>query len=62
MTIFMEGHVPSTAGPVHSVLSVVWYFLCAQVYALGFRTRMLGLNPNAAQYAGVNSKKRSLSS
>ena len=57
MTIFMKG-TSLHAGPfIGIILGLVFHFVLKYT-PFGFRTRMLGLNPNAAQYAGVNSKKQ----
>lgn len=57
MTIFMKG-TSLHAGPFIGIaLGLIFHFVLKYT-PFGFRTRMLGYNPNAAQYAGVNSKKQ----
>lgn len=57
MSIFMKG-TSLNAGPFIGIaLGLVFYFVLKYT-PFGFRTRMLGNNPNAAQYAGVNSRKQ----
>jgi len=38
----------------------VLFYLVLQYTPFGFRTRMLGINPNAARYSGVNTKQQIL--
>ncbi len=57
MTIFMRG-TSLHAGPfIGIILGLIFHFILKYT-PFGFRTRMLGYNPNAAQYAGVNSRKQ----
>lgn len=57
MSIFMKG-TSLHAGPfIGIVLGLIFHFVLKYT-PFGFRTRMLGYNPNAAQYAGVDSKKQ----
>lgn len=57
MTIFMRG-TSLHAGPFIGILIGIMFHFILKYTPFGFRTRMLGANPNAAQYAGVNSKKQ----
>lgn len=57
MTIFMKG-TSLHAGPFIGIIIGLLFFFILKYTPFGFRTRMLGYNPNAAQYAGVNSKKQ----
>ncbi len=57
MHIFMKG-TSLHAGPfIGIILCIVFHFILKYT-PFGFRTRMLGSNPHAAQYAGVDSKKQ----
>jgi len=45
-------------GFIIGILACILFFLVIQFTPFGFRTRMLGANPEAARYAGVNVKKQ----
>ncbi len=45
-------------GPFVAILLCVVFHYILNYTSFGFRTKMLGANPNAARYAGINSKKQ----
>ncbi len=45
-------------GFVFGVLACVLFYFIIRFTPFGFRTRMLGVNPNASHYAGVNVKRQ----
>jgi general nucleoside transport system permease protein len=45
-------------GFIFGILACVIFSLIIRFTSFGFRTRMLGVNPNAARYAGVNVKRQ----
>jgi simple sugar transport system permease protein len=47
-------------GFIIGIVACVLFFLAIRFTPFGFRTRMLGANPDAARYAGVNVKRQML--
>lgn len=45
-------------GPFFGIIICLVFAFILKYTSFGFKTRMLGCNPNAAQYAGVNAKKQ----
>ncbi|MEL7610199.1 MAG: ABC transporter permease [Bacillota bacterium] len=47
-------------GIVIAILCIVIYYIFLWHTKTGFQTRVVGLNPNAAKYAGINNNRRTL--
>lgn len=47
-------------GFIFGLLACVLFYLIIRYTTFGFRTRMLGVNPNAGRYAGMNVKRQTL--
>ncbi len=46
------------AGPFIAIVLCVLFYFILNYTSFGFRTKMLGANPNAARYAGLDAKKQ----
>jgi simple sugar transport system permease protein len=57
LPILMKGTSLHLGPFIGLVICIIFYFILKYT-PFGFRTRMLGYNPFAAQYAGVNSRKQ----
>ncbi|PKL28487.1 MAG: ABC transporter permease [Spirochaetae bacterium HGW-Spirochaetae-2] len=57
LSILMKG-TSLHPGPFIGLLMCIIFHIILKYTPFGFRTRMLGHNPFAAQYAGINSKKQ----
>ncbi len=57
LSVLMKG-TSLHPGPFIGLIICLVFYVILKYTPFGFRTRMLGYNPHAAQYAGINSKKQ----